>query len=138
MKYEFWVNVNRASMTATDSTGSKKLLISVAHIILVNANEWSKMISLGSQATLLLYPSIKVTHNISLCGLTKNTLIKKQAANMRKTEISRAKTAMPLKNKVHFPCGRPKNICTALKTIEISFIFTIFLCLYLPYTNEYL
>lgn len=73
MKYKFWVNVNRASMTATDSAGSKELLISVAHIILVNANEWSKMISLGSQATLLLYPSIKVTHNISLCGLTEHS-----------------------------------------------------------------
>lgn len=23
MRYEFWVNANRASMTATDSTGSK-------------------------------------------------------------------------------------------------------------------
>ena len=52
--------------------------------------------------------------------------------------MSRAKTAMPLKNKVHFPCHRPKSICTALKTIKISFIFTIFLCLFLPYKNEYL
>ena len=41
MKYEFWVNVNRASMTAT-ALAANKLLISVAHIILVNANEWSK------------------------------------------------------------------------------------------------
>ena len=73
MKYKFWVNVNRASMTATDSAGSKELLISVAHIILVNANEWSKMISLGSQGTLFLYLSIKVTHNISLCGLTEHS-----------------------------------------------------------------
>lgn len=32
MKYEFWVNVNRASMTAT-ALAANKLLISVAHII---------------------------------------------------------------------------------------------------------
>lgn len=57
MKCEFRVNVNRAL------AASKQLLISVAHIILVNTNEKSKKIPIGSEATLLLYLSIKVANN---------------------------------------------------------------------------
>lgn len=68
MKCEFWVNVNKANTTATALAANKQLLISVAHIILVNANEWSKKIPMGSGAA-LLYESIKVANNIPLCGL---------------------------------------------------------------------
>lgn len=43
-----WVNVNRANRIATALAANKQLLILVAHIILVNANEWSKKTPMGS------------------------------------------------------------------------------------------
>lgn len=46
MKCEFWVNVNKVSTNATALAANK--LISVAHVILVNANECSKKIPMGS------------------------------------------------------------------------------------------
>lgn len=48
MKCEFGVNMNTANMAATALAANKQLLISVAHIILINANEWSKNIPMGS------------------------------------------------------------------------------------------
>lgn len=57
-------------MIATALAANKQLLISVAHVILVKANERPKKIPMGPLATLLLYPSIKVANNVSLCGMT--------------------------------------------------------------------
>lgn len=71
MKYEFWVNVKRANMIATPLAANKQL-ISVAHVILVNASEWPKKIPVGPSATLLLDPSIKVANIVSLCGTTNS------------------------------------------------------------------